>query len=117
MLLPAIQRGGKHTTHIASALPRLEATARQASNRRKVPSLREAPDDQRFQEDLRIFQGWLASLFEVCVTIFSFVEGSRGATEKAQAFADAAKSLLRIRAVEQNGVSSHPELFKALTEM
>lgn len=117
MMGESLKKGESHTTHIVSALKRMAATARRGAHRLDAPGVSMAPDDAAFQRDLLAFQGWLASLYEVYVTLFCFIEGSNGATRKVEELAAAANALIQKRLAEKDGIAPHPELFRAMTEL
>jgi hypothetical protein len=116
MLLDHVREALKETKHIEAALRRMEMTAQHGRQRQSVERLQAVPDDRQFQEDLRIFQGWLASLFETYVTIFSYIEGTQGATRKINEFASASLKLTQTRQKEGR-LSKHSELFSSLAEL
>jgi hypothetical protein len=115
--LDKIREALKETEHVRKALKRMETAAQQGGQRHSVRHLREFPDDRHFQEGLRLFQAWLASLYESYVTLFCYIEGSHGATQKIREFASASWNLIHTREQEQNLTTRHAELFKNLTEL
>ena len=60
---------------------------------------------------MRVFQGWLASLFE------TYVSGTSGATRKVTEFATASQELIRKREASGSMTTKGADLFKALTEL
>jgi hypothetical protein len=117
IVLESIREAQSETEHIRRALTRMQAAATNGSNRAAVSRLGAHPDDVQFQEGLRVFQGWLASLFETYVTLFGMIEGTSGASRKVDEFASASQALIRKRQVEGNMTAKGSDLFKALTEL
>jgi hypothetical protein len=117
MTLEAIREAQKETDRIRNALARLQQAAAGGANRPTITRLSAHPDDAEFQEGLRAFQGWLASLFETYLTLFSYVEGVNGATRKVDELATASKALLERRKAARGMGVKGADLFKALTEM
>ena len=104
----------KEVEHIRKALKRMEMAAQQGAQRRSVEWLRQYPDDRHFQEGLRLFQAWLASLFESYVTLMAYVQGANGATQKVKEFASASLKLIETREQEQRMNTQHAELYETL---
>lgn len=117
IILEKVREAQKETEHIRSALLRMQAAATNGSRRSTVPRLRAHPDDAQFQESLRVFQGWLASLFEGYVTLFGMIEGTNGASRKINDFASASQELLKKRQASGSMTTRGTELFKELTEL
>jgi hypothetical protein len=117
IILESIREAQSETEHIRRALTRMQAAATNGSNRAAVTRLGAHPDDSEFQEGLRVFQGWLASLFETYVTLLGMIEGTSGATRKVDEFASASQALIRKRQAAGNMTIKGTDLFKALTEL
>jgi hypothetical protein len=117
IILEKIREGQKETEHIRSALLQMQAAATNGSRRPTVPRLGAHPDDAQFQESLRVFQGWLASLFETYVTLFGMIEGTNGASRKINDFASASQELLKRRTAANSMTTKGAELYKELTEL
>lgn len=117
MALEAIEEAKKETDHIRNALMRMQATATTGSRRHPVMRLTAHPDDAQFQEGLRVFQGWLASLYETYITLFMLIEGANGATRKVDDLATASKTLIQKRQAGNTLSIKDADLFKAMTEM
>jgi hypothetical protein len=114
--LAKVREALKETEHVRKALKRMEMAAQQGAHRNPVRSLREHPDNQNFKEGLRLFQAWLASLYESYVTLVCYVDGSKDAHERIRQFASASWNLIQTREQEQVLTSRHAELFKELTQ-
>jgi hypothetical protein len=114
--LAKVREALKETEHVRKALKRMEAAAQQGAHRHAARSLREHPDDQNFKEGLRLFQAWLASLYESYVTLYCYVYGSNDAYVRIRQFASASWNLIHTREQEQVLTSRHAELFKSLYE-
>ena len=117
IILESIREAQSETDHVRRALMRMQAAATNGSNRAAVTRLGAHPDDVQFQEGLRVFQGWLASLFETYVTLFGMIEGTSGASRKVDEFASASQALIRKRQASNSMTTKGTDLFKALTEM
>jgi hypothetical protein len=115
--LEKIDEAQKETEHIRSALARMKMTATTGSRRHPVTRLSGHPDDAQFQEGLRAFQGWLASLFETYTTLFMLIEGANGTTRKVDELATASKALIKKRQAGNSVGVKDAALFKAMTEM
>jgi len=117
MLLNSVREAQKETEHIRLAVSRMQAAASAGSNRSTVVRLGAYPDDQQFQASLRVFQGWVASLFETYLSLFSLIEGINGATRKVDELAAASKALLARRLARGFMDTRGVDLFKSMTEM
>jgi hypothetical protein len=117
MTLGAIREAEKETGHIRNALARLQQAATNGANRPAITRLSAHPDDAQFQDSLRVFQGWLASLFETYLTLFTYIEGVNGATRKVDELAAASKALLSRRKAAGGMSAKGIDLFKPMTEM
>lgn len=115
--LGSIEEAKKETDHIRNALIRMQMAATTGSRRHPVTRVSGHPDDAQFQEGLRVFQGWLASLYETYITLFMLIEGAKGATRKVDDLAAASKALIQKRQAGNSLSIKDPDLFKALTEM
>ena len=76
--LGSISEAQKETERIRTALMRMQTVATTGSRRSPVTRLGGHSDDAQFQDSLRVFQAWLASLFETYVTLFMLIEGAAG---------------------------------------
>ena len=56
----------------------MQSAARQGSERATVSRLDAFPDNAQFQDGLRAFQGWVASLVETYISLFGLIEGTAG---------------------------------------
>jgi hypothetical protein len=117
IVLESVREAQSETEHIRRAVLRMQAAATGGSHRAAVTRLGAHPDDAQFQDGLRVFQGWLASLFETYVTLFGLIEGASGATRQVNAFATASQELIRKRQASGSMTTKGADLFKALTEM
>ena len=115
--LTAIREAQKETEHIRSALQRMQTAATGGTQRSTVARLSAYPDNDQFQEGLRAFQGWLASLFETYITLFGMIEGTNGATRKVNEFTSASLELIKKRQAAGSMTTKGTELFQPLTEL
>jgi hypothetical protein len=115
--LQKINEAQKETEHIRAALMRMHAAASNGSRRTSVARLDAHPDNVQFQEGLRVFQGWLASLYESYVTLFGLLEGTEGAARKVDDLASASHALIKKRQASGDMTTKGTELFKELTEL
>jgi len=117
MMLEGVQEALKETKHIEKALHRMQIAAQHGRLRQAPQGVYTFPDNDQVQDGLRLFQAWLASLFETYVTLFGYIEGTHGATRKVNEFASASLKLIQMRATENNMGARHSELFQSLTEL
>ena len=115
--LDKIREALKEAEHVRKALRRMEMAAQQGGQRQSVQGLYAHPDDRHFQDGLRLFQAWPASLFESYVTLFCYLEGSNGASQKVKEFASASLRLNQTRKQEELLTSRHAEMFESLTQL
>ena len=115
--LGQISEAQKETDHIRKALARMQSAARHGSQRATVARLDAHPDNVQFQEGLRAFQGWVASLVETYISLFGLIEGTAGATRKVNDLASASHELIKQRQLSGDITTKNPGLFKELTEM
>lgn len=117
LALEKISEAQKETDHIRAALMRMHSAARNGSQRTTVARLDAYPDNFQFQEGLRVFQGWVASLFESYITLFGLIEGTAGAARKVNDLASASHALIKKRQVSGSMTEKGSDLFKKLTEL
>ena len=115
--LSQITEAQKETEHIRKALARMQSAARQGSERATVSRLDAYPDNAQFQDGLRAFQGWVASLVETYISLFGLIEGTAGATRKVNDLASASHELIKKRQLEGSITAKAPGLFKEMTEL
>jgi len=117
MIQQSIQEALKETDRIRNTLARMQAVAATGSNRVTITRLSAHPDDAQFQDSLRAFQGWVASLFETYLSLFAYIEGVNGAARKVDDLAAASKALLNKRKAAGGMAVKDASLFQSLTEM
>jgi len=117
MALNQIDEAQRETDRIRATLMRMQTAARQGAQRINVSRLDAHPDNVQFQEGLRAFQGWLASLVETYVTLFGLLEGTAGATRKVNDLASASHELIKKRQTTGDMLTKAPGLFKEMTEL
>lgn len=106
-----------HLHHIRAALFRIKAVAESGRQKRSVDRLFGQAEDRNIQNELRIFQAWLATLFESYLAMYCLIMGTRNAEQKIKEFANAFQNVLRAQRGEGEVTRTHTALLKDLTEL
>ncbi len=117
MVLDEGKKSESHLQYIRAALFRLKALADSGRQKRSVARLFGQAEDGNIQNELRIFQAWLATLFESYLAMYCLILGSRNAEQKVKEFANAFQGVLRAQRAEGDVTRRHTELLKDLTEL
>jgi hypothetical protein len=117
MLLAQIKKSESHLQHIKAATFRMEAISSRSKDRQSVDRVFGQPEDAKFQDELRIFQAWIATLLESYFAIYAVILGARNAERKVGEFAVAFRRVIQAQRSDADLTRTHTELLKNLTEL
>jgi hypothetical protein len=116
VFLREVAEAQKEVKRLEAVLARMDVVARRGTMKKRIGQAVASPDVTQFDKELNAFQGWLTSLYETFMTIYS-IQYPQNVQTKIQQMASAQQALWNSRKAKAAARLKDPALFAALTSL